>query len=93
MVFGIAPIGLYITKDIKSVFISVVVGVIISVIPVVVFNHQFLLKNNQIIKYYNLFEQDSLKEKKKWSIITMIFMFFLTVIFVFNWIVFIKLHN
>lgn len=93
MVVGILPIGLYLTKDIKSTLISVVVCVIVSVIPVVVFNHRFLMKDNQIIKYYNLFEQDSLSDKRKWGIITLIFISFLSVIFVFNWILFIKMHT
>lgn len=88
--FGIGsfPIGVLLTKGIQSIPVMIILVVIVSVVPIVVLNYFFLLKDNQVVKYYNIFECDSLKCKKRWKLIAVFTMLVLAGVFAFNWIFF-----
>lgn len=85
---GFFPVGMFFTKGIQSAPVMIILVVIVSVVPIVVINYFFLLKDNQVVKYYNLFEHDSLKNKKKWKVITVLAMLVLAGVYAFNWIFF-----
>lgn len=85
---GCFPVGMFFTKGIQSAPVMVIIVVTVSVMPIVVLDYFFLLKDNQVVKYYNIFEHDSLKYKKKWKVITIFAMLVLVGFFVFNWIFF-----
>lgn len=85
---GLLPIGLYLTKGIQSVPVMIIIVILFSVLPCIVLNYFLLLKDNQFVKYYNIFEHDSLQSKKTWKYITVITMLVLTSIFAFNWFLF-----
>lgn len=86
---GFFPLGVFFTKGIQSVPIMIILVVIVSVAPSIVLNYYFLLKDNQVVKYYNIFERDSVENKKKWKFITVFTMLILAGVFVYNWLFFI----
>lgn len=85
---GLAPIGLYLARNIQSTSLVILAVVVIAVLPITLLDYVFLLKDNQVVKYYNLFERESPQNKRKWKIRSVVFLSLLTLVFVFNWFVF-----
>lgn len=83
---GTFPIGLYLTRNIHSVVASVLIIIIVSLLPVFIFDYLFLMKKNKFAKYYKQFERDSQRVKTKWVIISILFIATIIVLFVLNWI-------
>lgn len=89
---GMLPTGLYLARNIRSVVISILVIIIVSVLPIFTLDYEFIIKDNKFVKYYKQFEQDSRRTKTIWVLITILFLAALISIFVNNWIFWSK-HN
>ena len=85
---GLFPGGMFFSKGIQSAPVMIIIVLIVSVVPIVVLDYFFLLKENQVVKYYNIFERDSLKCKKKWKFITVFTILVLVGVFALNWMLF-----